>query len=152
MQDQQNIHQSNSSSVAKILLMSTLVLGVPACSTLPKQMPQPVQNAFDINTSTTSLAKIIEPLREKNIGLTGYHVLYDPLEALAARIHLIERAEKSLDLQYYIWDNDKIGALALHSIIKAADRGVKVRLLVDDNNAKKWKVFILRSINTPILA
>ena len=60
MQDQQNIHQSNSSSVAKILLMSTLVLGVPACSTLPKQMPQPIQNAFDINTSTTSLAKIIE--------------------------------------------------------------------------------------------
>lgn len=139
MQDQINIHQSNSSAIAKILLVSTLVVGVPACSTLPKQYPQPIQNAFDINTSSTSLAKIIEPLREKNKNLTGYHILYDPLEALAARIHLIDRAEKTLDLQYYIWDNDKIGALALHSIIKAADRGVQVRLLVDDNNAKKME-------------
>src|SRR5690606_10991802 len=45
----------------------------------------------------------------------------------------------SLDLQYYIWDNDRIGALALHAIIQAADRGVKVRLLMDDNNAKKME-------------
>ncbi|MCP5773839.1 phospholipase D-like domain-containing protein, partial [Klebsiella pneumoniae] len=66
-------------------------------------------------------------------------VLYDPLEALAARIQLINKAERSLDLQYYIWDNDRIGALALHAIIQAADRGVKVRLLMDDNNAKKME-------------
>ncbi len=62
-----------------------------------------------------------------------------PLEALAARIELINKAEKSLDLQYYIWDNDKIGSLALHAMIQAADRGVKIRLLVDDNNAKKME-------------
>lgn len=75
----------------------------------------------------------------KNPQLTGYRVLYDPLEALSARLYLIDKAEETLDLQYYIWDNDKIRALALHSIIRAADRGVKVRLLVDDNNAKKME-------------
>ena len=96
-------------------------------------------NSFDIDTSHTSLAKIIEPLRDQNPDLTGFHVLNDPLEALAARIHLIERAEKTLDLQYYIWDNDKIGAIALHAIIQAADRGVKVRMLIDDNNASKME-------------
>ncbi|MGA5989419.1 phospholipase D family protein, partial [Escherichia coli] len=74
----------------------------------------------------TSLSQIVTPLREQNPGLTGYHVLYDPLEALAARLRLIDKAEKSLDLQYYIWDNDRIGALALHPLIRAADRGVKV--------------------------
>jgi Phosphatidylserine/phosphatidylglycerophosphate/cardiolipin synthases and related enzymes len=98
-----------------------------------------VEYAFNTPTDDTSLAKIVLPLREQNPNLTGYHVLYDPLEALAARIELINKAEKSLDLQYYIWDNDKIGALALHAMIKAADRGVKIRLLVDDNNAKKME-------------
>lgn len=56
---------------------------------------------------------------------------------------MIDKAEKTLDLQYYIWDNDKVGALALHAIIRAADRGVKVRLLIDDNNAKKMEGVLL---------
>ncbi len=122
-----------------VLLSCSLVLTLSACSTLPKQQTQPVEYAFNTPTDDTSLAKIVLPLREQNPNLTGYHVLYDPLEALAARIELINKAEKSLDLQYYIWDNDKIGALALHAMIKAADRGVKIRLLVDDNNAKKME-------------
>ncbi|WP_410553729.1 phospholipase D family protein [Acinetobacter bohemicus] len=122
-----------------MLLSATLVLGLPACSTLPKQAEQPSQMAFETDTSQTSLAQIITPLRDKNLGLTGYHLLYDPLEALAARMQLIHKAERSLDLQYYIWDNDRIGALALHGLIQAADRGVQVRLLIDDNNAKKME-------------
>ncbi|WP_306669885.1 phospholipase D family protein [Acinetobacter sp. YH12144] len=122
-----------------VLLSCSLVVTLSACSTLPKQQTQPVEYAFNTPTDDTSLAKIVLPLREQNPNLTGYHVLYDPLEALAARIELINKAEKSLDLQYYIWDNDKIGALALHAMIKAADRGVKIRLLVDDNNAKKME-------------
>ena len=120
-------------------LSCAFVLTLSGCSTLPKQIEHPIQMAFETPTDQTSLAKIVLPLREKYPQLTGYHVLYDPLEALAARIYLINKAEKSLDLQYYIWDNDKIGALALHAIIRAADRGVKVRLLVDDNNAKKME-------------
>lgn len=54
---------------------------------------------------------------------------FEPLEALAARPDLIDKAEKTLDLQYYIWDNDKVGALALHALIRAADRGVKSTLI-----------------------
>jgi putative cardiolipin synthase len=76
-------------------------------------------------------------LQQQNPDLTGYYVLFDPIEALAARLRLIDKAEKTLDLQYYIWDNDKVGAVALHALIRAADRGVKVRLLIDDNNAKQ---------------
>ncbi|MDM1270616.1 phospholipase D family protein [Acinetobacter indicus] len=130
---------SMSASTAAMLLSCSLVLGVSGCSTLPKQIEHPVQMAFETPTEHTHLAQIVLPLREKNPQLTGYQVLYDPLEALSARLYLIDKAEETLDLQYYIWDNDKIGALALHSIIRAADRGVKVRLLVDDNNAKKME-------------
>lgn len=128
-----------SSSGAVLLASCSLLLTVPACTTLPRQMPQVPQYAHDIDASQTSLSQIVTPLREQNPGLTGYHVLYDPLEALAARLRLIDKAEKSLDLQYYIWDNDRIGALALHALIRAADRGVKVRLLIDDNNAKNME-------------
>lgn len=130
---------SSTQQGAKLLLLSCMVLTVPACNTLPKQIPQTPVYAFDLPTDQTSLGKIVLPLREQNPGLTGFHILYNPLEALAARIHLIDKAEKTLDLQYYIWDNDRIGSLALYSILKAADRGVKVRLLIDDNNAKKME-------------
>ncbi len=116
------------------------VLTLTACSTLPPQSKTPtLQYSSDIDTSQTTLAHIIQPLEQENPNLTGYHILYDPLEALAARINLIEKSEKTLDLQYYIWENDKIGSLALHAIIQAADRGVKVRLLMDDNNAKSME-------------
>ena len=127
----------------KIWIACLLVLGLSGCSTLPQQYPQPLQYYYQTDTSQTTFAKIFQPLREQHPNLTGYHILYDPLEALATRIHLIDKAEKTLDLQYYIWDNDRIGALALHSIINAADRGVKVRLLIDDNNAKQMEGILL---------
>lgn len=136
-------HKQKASTKAVFILSSCLVLGLPACSTLPKQQPVTPQYAYDINTDQTTLSKIVSPLKIQNPELTGYHILYDPLEAIAARLQLIDKAEKTLDLQYYIWDNDTIGSLALYKIIQAADRGVKVRLLMDDNNAKSMEAIYL---------
>ena len=126
-----------------LILSSCLVIGLPACTTLPKQQVVPAQYAFDTNTDDTTLSKIVAPLKTQNPDLTGYHILYEPLEAIASRLQLIDKAEKTLDLQYYIWDNDTIGSLALYKIIQAADRGVKVRLLMDDNNAKAMEAVYL---------
>lgn len=138
-QIQQPYNTRNSRSKILLALSCSILLSLSACTTLPKQQNIQPEYAYDIDTQQTDLAKIITPLKQQNPELTGYHVLYDPLEAIAARINLIERAEKTLDLQYYIWDNDKIGSLALYKIIEAADRGVKVRLLIDDNNAGKME-------------
>ena len=52
----------------------------------------------------------------------------------AARILLAEAAERTLDVQYYIWHDDLTGTLLLDALRRAADRGVRVRLLLDDNN------------------
>ena len=120
-----------------------LLLILSGCNTLPKQYPIKPVYAHDIDTSQTHLAQVITPLKHMHPELTGYHVLYEPLDALAARIHLIDQAEKTLDLQYYIWDNDRIGSLALYKMIQAADRGVKIRLLIDDNNAKSMEAIYL---------
>ena len=66
-------------------------------------------------------------------GKSTVQILPDPLAALAARLELIAAAETSLDLQYYIWQNDVAGALMLRAVRRAAARGVRVRLLIDDN-------------------
>ncbi len=54
------------------------------------------------------------------------------MEALAARVALARLAEKSLDVQYYIWHGDDSGRILLKELLDAADRGVRVRLLLDD--------------------
>ncbi|MDF2415904.1 phospholipase D family protein [Acinetobacter beijerinckii] len=128
----------------------SIAITISGCSTLPKHSIEPIQAiALKVDTSETTLAQIIDPLQQQNPDLTGYYVLFDPLEALAARLRLIDKAEKTLDLQYYIWDNDKVGAVALHALIRAADRGVKVRLLIDDNNAKQTEGIFLALAQHP---
>lgn len=128
----------------------SIAITISGCSTLPKHSIEPTQAiALKVDTSETTLAQIIDPLQQQNPDLTGYYVLFDPLEALAARLRLIDKAEKTLDLQYYIWDNDKVGAVALHALIRAADRGVKVRLLIDDNNAKQTEGIFLALAQHP---
>lgn len=72
-----------------------------------------------------------------NQGLTGYLFMREAFQSIAARIHLIRKAKLSLDLQYYIWADDFIGRLVLYEILKAADRGVNIRLLLDDQNGIK---------------
>ena len=66
-------------------------------------------------------------------GLSGVQLLADAREAFAARVALARAAEHSLDLQYYIWHGDRSGTLMLEAVYAAAERGVRVRLLLDDN-------------------
>ncbi|WP_232831163.1 phospholipase D family protein [Peristeroidobacter agariperforans] len=67
-------------------------------------------------------------------GKSGIVELRDGRDAFAARGLLADAAERTLDIQYYIWRNDMSGTLLLDALRRAADRGVRVRLLLDDNN------------------
>ncbi len=58
-------------------------------------------------------------------------------DALLARIHLIRSARKSIELQTYIWENDEVGRLVFMELLKAARRGVKVRIIVDQMGSSK---------------
>ncbi|HHB1535745.1 TPA: phospholipase D family protein, partial [Acinetobacter baumannii] len=64
-------------------------------------------------------------------GLTAFVALDDAFMSIASRIYLIRNSKETIDLQYYIWTNDFVGNLILHELLKAADRGIKVRLLID---------------------
>ncbi|NNH77848.1 phospholipase D family protein [Acinetobacter sp. ANC 5380] len=70
-------------------------------------------------------------------GLTAYFTLEDAFISIASRLHLINKAQYNLDLQYYMWEDDSIGHLMLAELLKAADRGVKIRLLIDDQNGSQ---------------
>jgi putative cardiolipin synthase len=82
----------------------------------------------------TRLAHAITPLVEQHPEHSGVYPLAEGLDAFAARYLLISLAECTLDIQYYIWQNDMSGRLLFSALLEAAARGVKVRLLLDDNN------------------
>ena len=81
---------------------------------------------------TTQFAALAAEHRDS--GLSAAWMLPEGNTALAARLLLVRHAERSLDLQYYIWHDDIAGALLFDALRQAADRGVQVRLLLDDNN------------------
>jgi len=91
--------------------------------------------AFALGEPETPLDYAIAPLAEAHAGQTGMVLLANNLDAFSARAITARNAARSLDLQYYIWHNDLTGKMLLYEVLHAADRGVRVRLLLDDLNA-----------------
>ena len=85
------------------------------------------------DASDTRLGKATLPLVQAHPGKSGVFALSDGRDAFAARVLLADASERSLDVQYYIWNGDKTGTLLFEALRRAADRGVRVRLLLDDN-------------------
>ncbi|NTV15456.1 MAG: phospholipase D family protein [Desulfobulbaceae bacterium] len=71
-------------------------------------------------------------LADRGAEVSGALVLEKGEEALLARSWLTDQAEKSIDVQYFIWSTDNIGILAAEALLRGAERGVKVRVIVDD--------------------
>ncbi len=85
---------------------------------------------------TTALDALFNPLEASHPGQNGLLGLFDPREAFAARGFSAQLAGRSLDLIYYIWRTDLTGWLLIADLLAAADRGVRIRLLLDDVNVQ----------------
>ena len=109
------------------------VLSCAACSSLPPLHERSVSSAFP-DTADTALGRVLEPMTAQHPGQSAIYPLLDARDAFAARAHLAQMAQRSLDVQYYIWRQDLTGTLLFDMLRAAADRGVRVRLLLDDNN------------------
>ncbi|WP_242130917.1 phospholipase D-like domain-containing protein [Aestuariivivens marinum] len=81
---------------------------------------------------TLSLSNELEDIKGQMDTLTGVYVLEDGSGSMVARAWLSEYAEKTIDVQYFIFSMDNVGLIACDYLIRAADRGVQVRILVDD--------------------
>src|SRR5690606_13032557 len=105
------------------------------CASLPSlEGRQPSWAISETEASQTKLGRGISPLVASHEGKSGIHPLLDAHDAFAARVLLARAAERTLDIQYYIWRNDLTGTLLFETLYAAAERGVRVRLLLDDNN------------------
>ena len=82
--------------------------------------------------SETSLSEELRPFKQEMKEKTGAYILEQGAEAMLTRAWLSDNAEKTIDVQYFIFSTDNIGRIASDYLIRAAERGVKVRLLVDD--------------------
>ncbi|WP_289047427.1 phospholipase D family protein [uncultured Psychrobacter sp.] len=159
-----------------------LTLSLSGCQTLPKQPHLPEsqalsahidalyqqegheqnsnqkdgqQNSQTTNTKTdsTDLVAAISEQNEIHPDLSGYHPIVTGANAFASRSILTSMATRNIDAQYYIWHNDQAGQLLLKDLWDAAERGVIVRLLLDDfNNSAKFDQHLLRFASHPNIA
>ena len=105
------------------------------CASLPSLDGRTLTTALT-DTAGTRLGQAATPLAREHASRSGLLLLANGRDAFAARVRLAEAAERSLDVQSYIWKNDLTGTLLLDALRCAADRGVRVRLLLDDNGTR----------------
>ena len=113
-------------------MLAALAALLCGCASLPPLADRKASSALP-DTTPTRLRQGIAPATAAHPGKTGILALADPADAFAARVVLAAAAERSLDVQYYIWHGDTTGSLLLEALWRAAERGVRVRLLLDDN-------------------
>lgn len=101
------------------------------CSSLPKSFPATPSLAISFQEKTT-LGELLRPGTESHPGKSGFSIINTGRDAILTRLALADVAEKTIDAQYFIWEGDSSGLLLIDRLIKAADRGVRVRLLLDD--------------------
>ena len=111
-----------------------LTLLLPACSTAEDHIIESTQNFCSsvVHKTPTALSKYLSPFEDKMESSTGVYVLEQGTEAMMSRAWLSDHAEKTIDVQYFIFSADNIGLIAIDYLVRAAERGVKVRMLVDD--------------------
>jgi putative cardiolipin synthase len=118
-------------NLLRLLAFLSLALLAGGCATVDLDYPRTPSTALQ-NTQDTALGRAVGKHIASHVDESGFYVLADGIDALAARLLLAERAERSIDTQYFLIHDDLVGHAFLDSLMRAADRGVRVRLLIDD--------------------
>jgi putative cardiolipin synthase len=108
-----------------------MVAWLSACASVPLDYPRTASQAMPLDAGTHLGQQSVEWEAEHG-EKSGFLGLSDGIEALGARLRMMELAQQSIDAQYFIIKKDRAGALFTGKMLRAADRGVRVRLLVDD--------------------
>ena len=127
-----SLYTAGSSQSFKRRLAGLLIcLVLSACASLPQNLEREASFALR-DTETTQLGESLQDDLADHPGLSGFYLLDSGLDAFVARAVLAYSAERSIDAQYYLWHDDLVGNLLIDAFLNAADRGVRVRLLIDD--------------------
>lgn len=115
--------------VALLLVMGT----GSGCAKDLREVDRTPSTAFQ-NHRESPLGRLFEEAAIQHPGESGFSIIRRGRQAFTARVALIELAQHTLDLQYYIWEADATGFILMDRLIRAAERGVRIRVLVDDIN------------------
>lgn len=114
-----------------ILIVAGLLCFLSGCASLPPNTDSPKSFAAT-DTAGTRLGKSVQLQKIEHPDHSGFVLLSNGLDAFAARLILAQKADSTIDAQYYMIHADMTGALFTDQLVKAAGRGVRVRLLIDD--------------------
>ena len=98
---------------------------------LPKNVVRQPSSAL-VDTEHTTLGQLTVPAEAKHPGESGFLLFNTGEGAIQARVAMADVAQSSIDAQYFQWGRDMVGRVLLDRVMAAADRGVRVRLLIDD--------------------
>ena len=117
--------------LTRVFLVVLPLLLNAACTSLPVAVEREVSRAFTASHETT-LGRMFAADVAEHPGESGIDLLDTGREALQVRLAALAMAEQAVDLQYYIWNSDYAGRLMAERVLQAADRGVRVRMLLED--------------------
>ncbi len=118
----------------KNFIFIIVIAFLASCATVNFDCPKSESTAF-VDTHDTYYEKLLkDEINQHPSGHSGFFLLHDGIDALSARLLLAEHAQRSIDAQYYEIKKDTVGRAFITALLQAADRGVRVRLLIDDIN------------------
>ena len=125
-----------SSRTPLILLGLGLVALFTGCASLPpgSDFQKTASNAL-IRPEQTRMGQQLAAAKALHPGLSGFKLLPVGIDSFLLRMEMAEAAERTLDVQYFLIQSDETGKLLIEALLKAADRGVRVRVLLDDAGA-----------------
>jgi cardiolipin synthase C len=117
------------------MILVLIVLSTLGCSAMPRGSDLPKTASFALDRPEgTLLGRRFLAASEHHQGKSGYHIINSGIDGLVTRIQMIDAAERTIDMQYFIFRGDKTGLLIAEALQRAADRRVRVRILVDDGD------------------
>jgi putative cardiolipin synthase len=112
-------------------LLVALLFFLHGCASLPDDLEQVPSHGWRY-PEQTMLGAFVAETAPSDLSLSGVELLADAGEAFNTRFAIASFAQETLDMQYYLWKGDLVGQLLLWRALEAADRGVRVRFLIDD--------------------
>jgi cardiolipin synthase C len=116
-----------------------ILLGVwlAGCSTLPPGSDYPkTRSVASVSAQETAVGRQFAAAAQEHGGRSAFHVISVGVDGFLIRLEMINGAQRTLDLQYYIFHGDESGRVVTDALARAADRGVRVRVLVDDGETE----------------
>lgn len=133
----------------RFAVLATL-LSLTGCATYRTDVPRPASYAVPASAETT-LGRALAPALAAHPGESGFVPLQYGALAFLSRAALADLAEKSIDVQYYIYEADAAGVVLADRLVAAARRGVRVRVMVDDNNLVRSEDRLATLVGNPNL-